>query len=69
MQERMERFLKLSEALTGFGWVEAGKVQAGEQAGEDVQSLSWFMKCLKEPLSRLANREDQTHGAFFEARF
>ena len=27
------------------------------------------MKCLKEPLSRLANRQDQTRGAFFEGRF
>jgi len=27
------------------------------------------MKCLKEPLSRLANREDKTSGAFFEGRF
>ena len=34
-----------------------------------LQSLSWFMKCLKEPLSRLANRQDQTRGAFFEGRF
>jgi hypothetical protein len=34
-----------------------------------LQSLSWFMKCLKEPLARLANRQDQTHGAFFERRF
>jgi len=32
------------------------------------QSLSWFMKCLKEPLSRLASREEQTRGAFFEGR-
>ncbi len=27
------------------------------------------MKCLKEPLSRLANREEQTRGAFFEGPF
>jgi hypothetical protein len=33
-----------------------------------LQSLSWFMKCLKEPLSRLANRQDKARGAFFERR-
>jgi REP element-mobilizing transposase RayT len=38
-------------------------------ARERLQSLSWFMKCLKEPLSRLANRQDKTRGAFFEERF
>jgi len=38
-------------------------------ARERLQSLSWFMKCLKEPLSRLANRAEQTRGAFFEGRF
>ena len=27
------------------------------------------MKCLKEPLSRLANHEDEARGAFFEQRF
>ena len=27
------------------------------------------MKCLKEPLSRLANRQDKTSGTFFESRF
>ncbi len=27
------------------------------------------MKCLKEPLSRLANREENVRGAFFEGRF
>jgi hypothetical protein len=38
-------------------------------ARERLQSLSWFMKCLKEPLARLANKQDQTRGAFFEERF
>jgi hypothetical protein len=34
-----------------------------------LPSLRWFMKCLKEPLARLANRQDQMRGAFFEGRF
>ena len=34
-----------------------------------LQSLSWFMKCLKEPLSRMVNRQEKTRGAFFEGRF
>ena len=39
------------------------------QTRERLQSISWFMKCLKEPLSRLANREEKVRGAFFESRF
>ena len=38
-------------------------------ARQRLQNLSWFMKCLKEPLSRLANRQDKVRGAFFEGRF
>lgn len=34
-----------------------------------LSSLSWFMKCLKEPLSRLVNKAEKCSGAFFEGRF
>ena len=52
-------------------WVQARLKDARwvATAHERLQSLSWFMKCLKEPLSRLANREEQTRSAFFEGRF
>ena len=39
------------------------------RARERLQSIGWFMKCLKEPLSRQANREDQCRGAFFQGRY
>ena len=39
------------------------------QNRERLASLSWFMKCLREPLSRLANHEDGSRGAFYEQRF
>jgi hypothetical protein len=39
------------------------------RARQRLQSLSWFMKCLKEPLARLAKHQDQARGAFFEGRF
>jgi hypothetical protein len=39
------------------------------RARQRLASLSWFMKCLKEPLARLANRQEQTRGASFEGRF
>ena len=32
-------------------------------------SLSWFMKCLNEPIARQANAEDNATGHFWQARF
>jgi len=34
-----------------------------------LNSLGWFMKCLKEPLARRANHEDKCKGTFWEARY
>jgi REP element-mobilizing transposase RayT len=43
------------------GWVAKARLR--------LRSLSWFMKSVKEQLSRRANREDRCTGAFWEGRF
>jgi REP element-mobilizing transposase RayT len=51
----------VKDRLTDTKWL--------SQARERLNSLGWFMKCLKEPLARMANQEDQCRGTFWEARY
>ncbi len=51
----------IAVAAADWAWVSARRRRLGD--------LGWFMKALKEPIARRANREDEVTGHFWEGRF
>jgi len=63
--------LAFDDTATVQAWVNDQCKDASRVAKhrERLQDLGWFMKALKEPLARLANKEDNCKGTFWEARY
>ena len=58
--------IELNQAWFDFQTRDAKRVAS---LRERLSSLGWFMKALKEPLARMANKEDACKGTFWEARY
>ena len=52
-------------------WIDAhlGNPKLIAKYRQRLQDLGWFMKSLKEPLARMANKQDNCKGAFWEGRY
>jgi REP element-mobilizing transposase RayT len=62
---------KGDEIRISQAWIEqqAKDQKRVELLRERLASLGWFMKALKEPLARMANKEDECKGTFWESRY
>ncbi len=46
----------------------AGQPERIRQIRERLSNISWFMRALSEPIARMANRQDECTGRFWEGR-
>ena len=78
-EEVARRWCRLFPKRNGSGEAEppsdeaiAAFIADAERVGicrERLGDISWFMRCLNEPIARRANREDKCTGRFWEGRF
>ena len=63
--------IKWDDETNVQGWIERYRQNPKKVKDyrEWLADLGWFMKCLKEPLSRMANEEDNKKGAFWASRY
>lgn len=71
-----EKVSKWSDEEVVMRWGELFKLPESGAEREEVAlwrlrlaSISWFLRCINEPMARRANREDECTGRFWEGRF
>lgn len=57
------------DACRRKAWVLSGNTDRLQVLRQRLGDLAWFMRCLVEPLARLANAEDRCSGRFWEGRY
>lgn len=71
-----KRSMKWSDEEVAARWGRLFSIPAGAVGAETLSewrerlcSISWYMRCINEPLARWANREDDCAGRFWQGRF